>query len=139
MIYYLDEPPGDPAPLNACSSVSWHASMAAKSCYQGLAGDILYGLPPPLCFAAGKVLVLDATDGPAGVALCNAPNTYVCTMGSPLDQAFQYADYTGDERLVSYFYWLIRMSSKVCTPLSYARIFAISHQPHHACCVNLSA
>ena len=107
MLYFLDEPQTDPAPINALLICELARSHDIKVLLSGTGGDDLFTgyrrhtallaerwwswLPGP----ARSLLRHAATAIPPG-------NEFLRRLG----KAFQYADLAGDDRLVSYLYWV---------------------------------
>ncbi len=107
MLWHLDEPQNDPAPINALLICQLAREHGMKVLLSGAGGDDIFTgyrrhtallqerawawLPRP----ARRALKATAAHLPLGGEL-----------GRRVAKAFQYADLDGDERLLSYFYWV---------------------------------
>ena len=107
MIYHLDEPQGDPAPLNVLSISRLAREHGVKVLLSGAGGDDIF-----TGYRRHRALMLERYWSwmPRGVRAGIADLTASLPTSSPalrqLRKAFQYASYEGDRRLASYFYWL---------------------------------
>jgi asparagine synthase (glutamine-hydrolysing) len=119
MIYHLDEPQADPAPINVLLISRLARQHGIKVLLSGGGGDDIFTgyrrhvalmrerywswLPRPL----RRGLAAMAGAIPVGTAA-----------GRRLSKAFRYAALDGDERLVSYFYWCPpEIISAICAPI----------------------
>ena len=107
MVFYLDEPQADPAPINAL----FISQLARAPGHQGAAlgrrrRRHLHRLPPPLRAAARAVLVVAARTRCARHCAA-APSVVKPTseLRRRVAKAFRYADLDGDQRIISYFHW----------------------------------
>jgi len=107
MIYHLDEPQADPAPINALLISRLARETGMKVLLSGAGGDDIF-TGYRRHYALGLERFWKWMPGPArsGLsALCDlAPAR--SAWGRRLSKAFHYAGLSGDERLVSYFYWV---------------------------------
>ncbi len=106
MIYHLDEPQPDPAPLNVLFISQLARENGIKVLLSGAGGDDIftgyrrhYALQQERLWswmprAARRALAASSRRVPTGSPL-----------GRRIRKAFQYAAYDGDERIVSYFFW----------------------------------
>ena len=107
MIYHLDEPQGDPAPLNVLSISRLAREHGVKVLLSGAGGDDIF-----TGYRRHRALMLERYWSwmPRAVRAGIAELTASLPTSSPalrqLRKAFQYASYEGDRRLASYFYWL---------------------------------
>jgi asparagine synthase (glutamine-hydrolysing) len=107
MLFHLDEPQNDPAPINALLICRLAREHGMKVLLSGAGGDDLF-----TGYRRHTALLQERYWGwlPAGGrrALAHAASQLgVGTeLGRRLAKAFQYADLSGDARLVSYFYWI---------------------------------
>jgi len=106
MIYHLDEPQADLAPLNLLFISRLARENGIKVLLSGAGGDDIFSgyrrhfaltqekywswLPKPLRSGIGTISQLMPKDIP---------------IGRRLAKAFKYADLEGDKRIISYFYW----------------------------------
>lgn len=106
MIYHLDEPQADLAPLNLLFISRLARENGIKVLLSGAGGDDIFSgyrrhfaltqekywswLPKPLRSGIGAISQLMPKDVP---------------LGRRLAKAFKYADFDGDKRIISYFYW----------------------------------
>ncbi|MGS2722704.1 asparagine synthase (glutamine-hydrolyzing) [Porticoccus sp. GXU_MW_L64] len=107
MLYHLDEPQADPAPLNVSMICKKAKEMGVKVLLSGAGGDDVFSgyrrhyaikserywswLPKPVrSFLKAIAISLPKED----------PRL------RRLSKAFSYADFSGDERILSYFYWV---------------------------------
>lgn len=107
MIYHLDEPQGDVAPLNVALICEQSKKMGINVLLSGAGGDDLftgyrrhhaayyekYWTKLPLILR--RILKIGSQKLPKSNALSRR-----------LAKAFSFADLSGDERLLSYFYWM---------------------------------
>jgi asparagine synthase (glutamine-hydrolysing) len=107
MLYHLDEPQADPAPINTLFIAQLARSHGIKVLLSGSGGDDIFSgyrrhfavqqepywswLPHP------------ARSGLRGLSQRVRPRT---ELRRRVAKAFRYADRSGDERIASYFYWL---------------------------------
>ncbi len=107
MIYHLDEPQADPAPLNAMYICEMAKKQGIKVLLSGAGGDDIFtGYRRHYALSSEKYWSW----------LPKAERRWLKWVSSRLPKnhplmrriakAFQYADLSGDERLVSYFYWM---------------------------------
>jgi asparagine synthase (glutamine-hydrolysing) len=107
MIYHLDEPQADPAPLNALFISQLARQHGIKVLLSGAGGDDIftgyrrhYALLQERYWAWMPSLARQGLRQATHLIPTSVP------WGRRLTKAFQYADYPSDERLVSYFYWI---------------------------------
>ena len=107
MIYHLDEPQGDPAPLNVLAISRLAREHGVKVLLSGAGGDDIF-----TGYRRHRALMVERYWSwmPRAVRAGIAELTASLPTSSPalrqLRKAFQYASYEGDRRLASYFYWL---------------------------------
>ena len=107
MIYHLDEPQGDPAPLNVLAISRLAREHGVKVLLSGAGGDDIF-----TGYRRHRALMVERYWSwmPRAVRAGLAELTASLPTSSPalrqLRKAFQYASYEGDRRLASYFYWL---------------------------------
>jgi asparagine synthase (glutamine-hydrolysing) len=107
MVWHLDEPQGDPAPLNAMMISRLARQHGIKVLLSGAGGDDIFtGYRRHYALQAerwwgGLPQVVRA--GVAAAALRLPTGT---VLGRRLQKAFRYAGLDGDARIASYFYWL---------------------------------
>lgn len=107
MIYHLDEPQADPAPLNALFISRLAREHGIKVLLSGAGGDDIF-----TGYRRHRALVLERywawlpylTRHLLGRTARSLPRRPAALRR--LGKAFQYAELTGDQRLASYFYWL---------------------------------
>lgn len=106
MIYHLDEPQADPAPLNALLISKLAHEHGIKVLLSGAGGDDIftgyrrhYALLNEKYWAWLPVFARKSFKKIATMATFNS------SFGRRFSKAFQYADLDGDERLIRYFYW----------------------------------
>ena len=107
MIYHLDEPQADPAPLNALFISQLARQHGIKVLLSGVGGDDIftgyrrhYALMQEHYWRWMPNLARQGLSQAAGLIPTNH------SLGRRLSKAFRYADLEGDKRIVSYFYWL---------------------------------
>ncbi len=107
MIYHLDEPQADPAPINALLICRLARETGMKVLLSGAGGDDIF-----TGYRRHYALQLERywkwLPGPARAALsklCDAAPAG-SSWGRRLSKAFHYAGLNGDARLASYFYWV---------------------------------
>ncbi|MHB8533838.1 MAG: asparagine synthase (glutamine-hydrolyzing) [Sulfuricaulis sp.] len=106
MIYHLDEPQADPAPLNALFISQLAREHGIKVLLSGAGGDDIF-----TGYRRHYALMQEKSWGwmPAPVRLGISKAARMLPHGIPwarrLSKAFQYANLNGDERIVSYFFW----------------------------------
>lgn len=112
MIHHLDEPQADPAPLNALFICQLARERGIKVLLSGAGGDDIftgyrrhYALAQEHWWAKWPLSVRSAIAAGAGAL----PTRYA--LGRRLRKAFEYANLSSKERLVSYFYWLSPQSA----------------------------
>lgn len=118
MIYHLDEPQADPAPLNALFISRLARECGIKVLLSGAGGDDIftgyrrhYALTQERWWGGWPLPMRAALAASAGVL----PTEW--TIGRRLRKAFEYAALDGGERLASYFYWLApRRASALLAP-----------------------
>lgn len=107
MIYHLDEPQADPAPLNALFISELARSHGIKVLLSGAGGDdILSGYRRHQALIMEKYwswLPLTGRKLLKKAASLPGPST---SFGRRLAKAFKYSELTDDQRLISYFHWL---------------------------------
>ena len=107
MVYHLDEPQGDPAPLNVLFICKLAREHGIKVLLSGAGGDDIFsGYRRHLALSRErywKWLPL-----PLKMCLRNLTNRLplLVPSGRRIAKAFQYAHLEGDRRLVSYFNWI---------------------------------
>src|SRR5215471_14623074 len=107
MIYHLDEPLADPAPLNVLFISRLAREHGIKVLLSGAGGDDIF-----TGYRRHRALMLEHYWSwlPQSVraALARAAHTLPARPATlrRIGKAFQYADRDGDARLASYFYWL---------------------------------
>jgi asparagine synthase (glutamine-hydrolysing) len=107
MIYHLDEPQADPAPLNVLFIARLAREYGIKVLFSGAGGDDIF-----TGYHRHRALVLEHywSWWPQSVRATLARAAYALPARSAtlrrMGKAFQYADRDGDARLASYFYWL---------------------------------
>lgn len=106
MIYHLDEPQADPAPLNTLFISQLARDLGVKVLLSGAGGDDIftgyrrhYALMQEKYWEWMPEVVRQQISKAAH--LLPSSSAY----GRRLGKAFQYANLNGDERIVSYFYW----------------------------------
>lgn len=106
MIYHLDEPQADPAPLNVLFISQLARQHGIKVLLSGAGGDDIftgyrrhYALQQERYWAWMPLIVRQGLQGVSRLLPTATP------WGRRLAKAFQYAALEGDERLISYFYW----------------------------------
>ena len=106
MIYHLDEPLADPAPLNALFISQLAREHGIKVLLSGAGGDDIfsgyrrhYALQQECYWEWSPVWARRILAGSASLLPTSKPSL------RRLRKAFEYADLEADERLVSYFYW----------------------------------
>lgn len=107
MIYYLDEPQGDPAPLNALFISELARQKGIKVLLSGAGGDDLLG-GYRRHYALLQEKYWEWAPKPARHLLSIAAKALPVSraLGRRARKAFEYADLDGDKRLISYFYWM---------------------------------
>ncbi len=106
MIYHLDEPQADPAPLNALFICQLAREHGLKVILSGAGGDDIFtGYRRHYALAQEKFWEWMPGWARQGLskAVCLLPQSN--TLGRRFNKAFRYAGLNGDERLASYFYW----------------------------------
>jgi asparagine synthase (glutamine-hydrolysing) len=107
MIYYLDEPQADPAPLNALFISQLARQHGIKVLLSGAGGDDIFtGYRRHYALLQEKYWSWMPQMVRRGLRCTTHLIPTSIPFGRRLTKAFQYADYEGDERLVSYFYWI---------------------------------
>ena len=106
MLYYLDEPQADPAPINALLIAEQARKDGYKVLLSGAGGDDLFS-----GYRRHWALKLERTWGwlPKAVRQGMAGWARSGALGRPLPRrlrrAFAYSDLASEDRLISYFYW----------------------------------
>lgn len=107
MIYHLDEPQADPAPLNAMYISELAKSQGIKVLLSGAGGDDIftgyrrhYALQKEKYWNWMPIFAKKALK--SSLNRFESKNTYL----RRLSKAFKYADLDKQQRLVSYFYWI---------------------------------
>jgi asparagine synthase (glutamine-hydrolysing) len=108
MLYYLDEPQADPAPLNALFISQLARQHGIKVLLSGAGGDDIFtGYRRHYALLQEKYWSWMPQLARSGVRHVSRLLPTSVPFGRRLTKAFQYADYADDdERLVSYFYWI---------------------------------
>src|SRR5262249_46555391 len=107
MIYHLDEPQADPAPLNVLFISRLAREHGIKVLLSGAGGDDIF-----TGYRRHRALMLEHywswLPQSARAALARAAHALPARPAilRRIGKAFQYADHDGDARLASYFYWL---------------------------------
>ena len=107
MVYYLDEPQADPAPLNALFISELAREHGIKVLLSGAGGDDIFsGYRRHYALLSEKYWSwLPRTSLKALSTLSNRlPQNH--SIGRRLGKAFRYSDYSREERLISYFLWI---------------------------------
>ena len=106
MLFHLDEPQGDPAPINALLICRLAREHGMKVLLSGAGGDDIFtGYRRHVALAQERMwrwLPRPARGLMAGAAGRLGARS---ELARRVSKAFQYAHLDGDERLVSYFYW----------------------------------
>lgn len=106
MVYHLDEPQADPAPLNAMFICQLAREQGIKVLLSGAGGDDIFtGYRRHFALQQERYwawLPAAVRQGMAGLAARLPVST---PLARRLRKAFEYAGLDGTERLVSYFYW----------------------------------
>jgi asparagine synthase (glutamine-hydrolysing) len=106
MIYYLDEPQGDPAPINASMIAEQARADGVPVLLSGAGGDDVFS-----GYRRHYALYLERMwswlPGPArsGLGAVSRAVPLGGVRGRRLRRAFQYAGHPADERLLTYFLW----------------------------------
>lgn len=119
MIYHLDEPQADPAPLNVLFISQLARSRGIKVLLSGSGGDDIFtGYRRHYALMQEKYWAWMPRSARSCVRRL-AERLPVDTPGSRrFAKAFRYADLEGDERIASYFYWSHpHLISRLCKPL----------------------
>jgi asparagine synthase (glutamine-hydrolysing) len=107
MIYHLDEPQADPAPINTLFIAQLARSHGIKVLLSGSGGDDIFtGYRRHFAIQQEPYwswLPRPARSGLRAIANHVRPHNEIRRRAS---KAFRYADRSGDERIASYFYWL---------------------------------
>jgi asparagine synthase (glutamine-hydrolysing) len=107
MLYHLDEPQADPAPINTLFIARLARERGIKVLLSGSGGDDIFsGYRRHFAIQQEPYwswLPQTARAGLRGVSQHVRPRT---ELRRRLAKAFRYADRSGDERIASYFYWL---------------------------------
>jgi len=107
MIYHLDEPQGDPAPLNVLAISRLAHEHGVKVLLSGAGGDDIFtGYRRHRAVMNERYWSWMPRAVRAGIAELTASLPTSAPALRQLRKAFQYASYEGDRRLASYFYWL---------------------------------
>ena len=107
MIYFLDEPQADPAPLNALFISELAREHGIKVLLSGAGGDDIFsGYRRHYALLSEKYWSWLPKTGLK--ALCTLSNKLPQnnSIGRRLGKAFRYADCSDEERLISYFLWI---------------------------------
>jgi asparagine synthase (glutamine-hydrolysing) len=107
VLYHLDEPQADPAPINTLFIARLARSHGIKVLLSGSGGDDIF-TGYRRHFALQQERVWNWLPGPArralrGAAVHTRPTT---ELRRRVAKAFRYADRVGDDRIASYFYWI---------------------------------
>lgn len=106
MIYHLDEPQADPAPLNSLFISELARSMNIKVLLSGAGGDDIFtGYRRHYALTQEKYWAWLPPIARAGISKMASLVPSSDSRGRRLQKAFQYAGLNGDERIASYFYW----------------------------------
>jgi asparagine synthase (glutamine-hydrolysing) len=107
MIYHLDEPQADPAPLNVLFISQMARQHGIKVLLSGAGGDDIFtGYRRHYALLQEKYWSWMPQMARRELRCATHLIPTSIPFGRRLTKAFQYADYAGDERLVSYFYWV---------------------------------
>lgn len=108
MIYYLDEPQADPAPINALFISQLAREHGIKVLLSGAGGDDIftgyrrhYALMQERYWNWMPKTVRQGLSQSVRLLPTHHP------LGRRFSKALRYADLTGDERIASYFYWTV--------------------------------
>jgi len=109
MLYHLDEPQADPAPLNALFISRLAAEQGVKVLLSGAGGDDIftgyrrhYALAQERYWSWLPLFLRKGLSGVSSLFPSNSPT------GRRVVKAFKYADFDRDKRIASYFFWLNR-------------------------------
>jgi asparagine synthase (glutamine-hydrolysing) len=106
MIYHLDEPQADPAPLNVLLISQLARQHGIKVLLSGAGGDDIFsGYRRHLALLQECYWAWLPRTARRGLSWASQLFPGSSPLGRRLGKAFRYADLAGDERLVSYFYW----------------------------------
>src|SRR5262245_56508999 len=107
MIWHLDEPTADPAPLNALLISGLARRNGIKVLLSGAGGDDLFsGYRRHLALLGERGWAWMPRPALLGLAAFARSLSTTGALGRRLRKAFAYADRTAEERLVSYFRWI---------------------------------
>ncbi len=108
MIYYLDEPQGDLAPINVMFICKLAREHGIKVLLSGAGGDDIFtGYRRHLALVLDIYLLKLLKNIPTKILSKIISNLNVSNPFSRrLSKYIQYADLNGDERIASYFYWM---------------------------------
>lgn len=107
MVFHLDEPQADPAPINALFISRLAREHGIKVLLSGAGGDDIF-----TGYRRHRALMLEGTwswlpeRGRAGLSWAASRIPPSNELQRRIGKAFRYAHLTGDERLVSYFRWI---------------------------------
>lgn len=106
MIYHLDEPASDPAPINALLICDLARSHGIKVLLSGAGGDDLFtGYRRHTALLAEHAWAWLPRPARAALAWMTGAAAGQGNLGRRLAKAFQYAALDGDDRLIAYFTW----------------------------------
>jgi len=107
MLYHLDEPQNDPAPINALLICQLAREHGIKVLLSGAGGDDLFtGYRRHRAFAQERWWRWLPASVRRAVARGAGGLPVTSSLGRRIGKAFQWADLNQDERLISYFYWI---------------------------------
>lgn len=107
MIYFLDEPQADPAPLNALFISELAREHGIKVLLSGAGGDDIFsGYRRHLALLSEKYWSWLPKTGLKSLRILSNKLPQNNSIGRRLGKAFRYADCSDEERLLSYFLWI---------------------------------
>jgi asparagine synthase (glutamine-hydrolysing) len=107
MIYYLDEPQADPAPINALFICQLARDRGIKVLLSGTGGDDIFtGYRRHWALMQERYWNWMPKSARQGLSQAVQLLPAQHPLGRRFTKALRYADLTGDERIASYFYWI---------------------------------
>lgn len=119
MIYHLDEPEADPAPLNVLFISQLARSNGIKVLLSGAGGDDIFsGYRRHYALMQEKYWAWMPRRARLWLSRLAAGLPTNNVAARRLSKAFRHADLDGDERIASYFFWLApELVARLCKPL----------------------
>ena len=105
MVFQLDEPLADPAPLNVLYISQLARQHGVRCCSPVRGRRPLHGLPAPPRADGGTVVGMDAAGRTSRASSCDFAAGGHGALGRRLAKAFGHADPPLDQRLIGYFLW----------------------------------